>query len=58
MHGRLLALQTVLLVGSSAFGGPISGWLADAFGARSLMVIGGVVCLAAAGLGTAASLAQ
>ena len=48
MHGRLLALQTVLLVGSSAFGGPISGWLADAFGARSLMVIGGVVCLLSA----------
>jgi len=51
MHGRLLALQTVLLVGSSAFGGPISGWLADAFGARSLMVIGGAVCLAGAGFG-------
>lgn len=53
MHGRLLALQTVLLVGSSAFGGPLSGWLADAFGARSLMVIGGVVCLIAAGFGLA-----
>jgi MFS family permease len=49
MHGRLLALQTVLLVGSSAFGGPISGWLADTFGARSLMVVGGAVCLVAAG---------
>lgn len=58
MHGRLLALQTVLLVGSSAFGGPISGWLADAFGARSLMVIGGVVCLAAAGFGCIASIAN
>jgi MFS family permease len=57
MHGRLLALQTVLLVGSSAFGGPISGWLADAFGARSLMVIGGAVCLIAAGLGGVAALA-
>jgi MFS family permease len=57
MHGRLLALQTVLLVGSSAFGGPISGWLADAFGARYLMVIGGVVCLLAAGFGLATTLA-
>ena len=56
MHGRLLALQTVLLVGSSAFGGPISGWLADAFGARSLMVIGGAVCLLAAGAGLTAAL--
>jgi MFS family permease len=57
MHGRLLALQTVLLVGSSAFGGPISGWLADTFGARSLMVIGGAVCLLAAGAGLTAALA-
>jgi len=51
MHGRLLALQAVLLVGSSAFGGPISGWVADAFGARSLIVIGGIVCLVASGFG-------
>ena len=58
MHGRLLALQTVLLVGSSAFGGPISGWLADAFGARSLMVIGGVVCLVAAAFGAVARFAK
>jgi MFS family permease len=48
MHGRLLALQTVLLVGTSAAGGPISGWIADRFGARSLMIIGGVVCIIAA----------
>lgn len=53
MHGRLLALQTVLLVGSSAFGGPISGWMADAFGARSLIVIGAIVCLIAAAFGLA-----
>ena len=51
MHGRLLALQTILLVGSSAFGGPISGWVADMAGARALIVMGGVVCLAAAGFG-------
>lgn len=51
MHGRLLALQTILLVGSSAFGGPISGWVADLVGARALIVMGGVVCLAAAAFG-------
>lgn len=55
MHGRLLALQTIFLVGSSALGGPISGWVADAFGARSLMVIGGAVCVLAAGLGSLAA---
>lgn len=58
MHGRLLALQTVLLVGSSAVGGPVSGWLADTFGARSLMVIGGVVCLLGAAFGWLTSMAS
>jgi MFS family permease len=51
MHGRLLAIQTIFLVGSSALGGPISGWVADTFGARTLIAMGGVVCLLAAGAG-------
>jgi MFS family permease len=54
MHGRLLAIQTIFLIGSSAVGGPISGWVADAFGTRALVAIGGVVCLGAAALGNAA----
>jgi len=48
MHGRLLAIQTILLVGSSAIGGPISGWVADTFGARTLIAMGGVTCVLAA----------
>lgn len=48
MHGRLLAIQTILLVGSSAIGGPISGWVADRFGARALIAMGGVTCVLAA----------
>jgi MFS family permease len=51
MHGRILALQTVLLGGSAAVGGPVLGWIADHFGARTLMVIGGLVCLWAAAFG-------
>lgn len=51
MRGRVLSLQTVLLVGPTAIGGPISGLFADHFGGRAPMVIGGVVCLAAAGFG-------
>jgi MFS family permease len=51
MHGRVLALQTVLFGGSAALGGPLLGWLADSVGARSLFVLGGVVCLAAAAFG-------
>jgi MFS family permease len=54
MHGRLLAIQTIFLVGSSAVGGPISGWVADAFGARALIAMGGVVCLIASGLASIA----
>ena len=52
MQGRLLALQTVLLGGSAAVGGPLLGWVADMAGARTLMVIGGVVSLGAATFGT------
>jgi MFS family permease len=52
MQGRLLALQTVLLGGGAALGGPLLGWIADLAGARTLMVIGGVVSLGAATFGT------
>lgn len=55
MHGRLLAIQTIFLVGSSALGGPISGWVADAFGTRALIAMGGVVCVIAAALGCVAA---
>ncbi len=45
MHGRVLALQTVLLIGPTAIGGPILGWISDTFGAQAPLIIGGVVCL-------------
>jgi MFS family permease len=51
MHGRVLALQTVLLVGTTPVGGPILGAVADAWGARAPLVIGGVAALLAAGWG-------
>jgi MFS family permease len=52
MHGRVLALQTVLLGGSLAVGGPILGWLADTFGGRAPLLLGGVVALVAAVVGS------
>jgi len=55
MHGRVLALQTVLIGGPMAVGGPILGGLADALGGRAPIVVGGVAALAAAGIGTWAS---
>lgn len=55
MHGRVLALQTVLLVGTTPIGAPILGWLADTIGARAPIVIGGFACLAAAAFGYVAT---
>lgn len=51
MHGRVLALQSVLLIGTTIIGGPISGWMADVFGSRSPLIFGGVVCLLSAAFG-------
>jgi hypothetical protein len=51
MHGRVLALQTALIGGTAFVGGPIVGKLADLAGGRAPIAIGGIVCLAAAGLG-------
>ena len=48
MHGRILALQAVLMIGSAPIGGPLLGWLADVFGARFPVVIGGIGALGAA----------
>jgi len=55
IQGRLLALQTVLMGASAAIGGPLLGWIADTFGARVLLVIGGAACLSAAAFGRAAA---
>jgi MFS family permease len=51
MHGRLLALQAVFLVGTGSIGGLALGALADAAGARAPVVVGGAVCLAAGAWG-------
>ena len=54
MHGRILGLQTVLMIGTAPIGGPILGAIADAYGARAPVVIGGVASIAAAGWGLVA----
>ena len=51
MHGRVLALQTVLVAGTTPLGGPLLGWLADTVGGRAPLVLGGVACLGAAAFG-------
>ncbi|MDR1990018.1 MAG: MFS transporter [Acidobacteriaceae bacterium] len=55
MHGRVLALQTVLIGGSLAVGGPILGWLADQFGGRAPIFLGGVMAILVAAIGATVS---
>lgn len=55
MHGRVLALQTVLIGGPLAVGGPILGWIADRFGGRAPMILGGVAAILTAAVGSWAS---
>ncbi len=55
MHGRVLALQTVLMGGTALVGGPLLGRLADVAGARAPIALGGLVCLLAAGGGYVAN---
>ena len=55
MIGRVLAIQTVLLVGTTPIGGPILGALSDTAGARAPVLVGGVGSLAAAAFGLLAA---
>ena len=55
MIGRVLAIQTVLLIGTTPIGGPILGAVSDAIGARSPVVIGGLGAIGAAFFGLLAA---
>jgi len=50
-RGRVLALQSMVFLGSAPIGGPLVGWVADVAGPRAAVAMGGVACLAAAALG-------
>jgi MFS family permease len=47
MRGRVMGLYMLVFAGSSPIGAPLLGWLAEVFGPRSGLLIGGVVSLAA-----------
>jgi MFS family permease len=51
MRGRVLALQGMVFLGSTPIGGPLLGWISEAFGARWGIAIGGFACLGAAAWG-------
>lgn len=48
-QGRVMALWAAAFMGSTAVGGPLMGWIADQYGARTALIAGGLVALAAAG---------
>lgn len=47
MRGRVLALLAVVFLGSTPLGGPVAGWVAEAFGARWALGLGAVAALVA-----------
>lgn len=51
MRGRVLALQSIVFLGSTPIGGPIVGWVAEHAGARVALLLGAVACLAAGAWG-------
>jgi MFS family permease len=51
MRGRVLALQSMVFLGSTPIGGPIVGFVAERFGARYSLLIGAAAALAAGAYG-------
>jgi Transmembrane secretion effector len=54
MRGRVMALYSIVFLGSTPIGAPLVGWLAEVAGPRAGMALGGAAALAAAALATAA----
>jgi MFS family permease len=48
MRGRVMALYSVVFLGSTPIGAPLVGWLAEVAGPRAGLVVGGVAAMAAA----------
>jgi MFS family permease len=55
MRGRVLALQAIVLIGSTPVGGPLLGYVSDLYGARAGIVLGGLAAIGAAVWGTMAA---
>ncbi|HMJ02264.1 MAG TPA: MFS transporter [Conexibacter sp.] len=48
MRGRVMALYSVVFLGSTPIGGPLMGWIASAAGPRTALALGGVMAIGAA----------
>ena len=49
MRGRVMALYSVVFLGSTPIGGPLAGWLAQAYDPRVALLLAGIAGLAAPG---------
>ncbi len=48
LRGRVMALYSIVFIGSTPIGGPLTGWIAGAAGPRAALALGGAVAIAAA----------
>jgi len=48
MRGRVMALYSVVFLGSTPIGGPLTGWLAETYDPRVALLLAGITGLAAA----------
>lgn len=51
LRGRVLALYMAVIMGSTPVGAPIAGWVADTFGPRSAIMLGGTAGFIACAIG-------
>ncbi len=54
MRGRVMALYSVVFLGSTPIGAPLAGWLSETVNPRAGLVLAGVAALAAAAVATVA----
>jgi MFS family permease len=47
MRGRAMSMFSLVLLGSTPIGGPIIGWISEAFSPRASLALGGIVTLGA-----------
>ena len=51
LRGRVLALYMAVIMGSTPIGAPIAGWVADTFGPRAAIMLGGTAGFVACAIG-------
>ena len=54
MRGRVMALYTILFLGSTPIGGPLAGWIAQVFGTRWSIALGAVAAVGSGFVGLVA----